>query len=175
MSQRTEKTKTSTVTPDTHAHYDKIVISHVCNQVILNIASQKVWKIILYRVLCALLINQVWPMAQFHPKSSKWFSKIYRHFFLWLLANANLSGEQKSSFDGSIHLQVEIAFRVKSWDSEFWLVFSSQNFRLVFPSRNFRVETSESKLSSRNFWVKHLSQNWQDKGLCTKNKGLRVL
>ena len=52
---------------------------------------------------------------------------------------------------GSKHLRVEIAFRVKIFDSEFRLVCSSQNFLLVFPSQNFRVETIESKISSRNF------------------------
>ena len=47
---------------------------------------------------------------------------------------------------GSIHLRVETAFQVQSFDTEFRLVFSSQNFRLIFRSRNSRL-----KLPSQNF------------------------
>ena len=78
---------------------------------------------------------------------------------------------------GSIHLRVEIAFRVKSFDSEFWLVFSSQNFQLIFRSRNSRL-----KLPSRNFWVdtsKSILPSWyfqvdtSDLKIPTRNSDLK--
>ena len=78
---------------------------------------------------------------------------------------------------GSIHLRVEIAFRVKSFDLEFGLVFSSQNFRLIFRSRNSRL-----KLPSRNFWVdtsKSILPSWyfqvdtSDLKIPTRNSDLK--